>query len=410
MQPGDRIHAMDNLRALAMLAGVVFHAALAYSPLMRPIWPAADAGGSPVVDALAWFLHLFRMPLFFVVAGYFAALLVARRGIAGLFRNRCARVLLPLVVFTPPILASLGWLTEHAALTSAHPSPMLGWLRAWMDEHGHLPASPGWAHLWFLFYLMLFTVLVWVASAFDLARIGDRLARLPVAVLVVACPLLLAAPLALVGTPWPAPEFFVPSLWALVFFGLYFAFGYRLFDRGELLDRLRPCTQFLLAAALAAYAMLFVLMDGFTLRETPMARHATAAVLEAGAGFWMTLVCLLAAKRWLDTRNATLRWLADASYWVYLVHLPMLLAIQYRLLDVPMHWTARFVSSVVVTFMLSMASYQLLVRHTVLGTMLNGATPHARRRREAADADHCRGGRERGEPAPDGMTADDGTR
>ena len=44
MQAGDRIHAMDNLRALAMLAGVVFHAALAYSPLMHMIWPPADAG------------------------------------------------------------------------------------------------------------------------------------------------------------------------------------------------------------------------------------------------------------------------------------------------------------------------------------------------------------------------------
>ena len=42
MQVGDRIHYMDNLRALAMLAGVVFHAAFAYSPLMHPLWPAAD--------------------------------------------------------------------------------------------------------------------------------------------------------------------------------------------------------------------------------------------------------------------------------------------------------------------------------------------------------------------------------
>lgn len=389
MQAGDRVHAMDNLRALAMLAGVVFHAALAYSPLMRPIWPAADAGGSPAVDVLAWFLHLFRMPLFFAIAGYFAALLVARRGMAGLFRNRCARVLLPLLVFTPPILAILGALTEHAALTSAHPSPMLAWLRAWMDEHGHMPTSPGWAHLWFLVYLMLFTVFVWVASASDLGRIGDRLAKWPVAVLVVACPLLLAAPLALVGTPWPAPEFVVPSLWALAFFGLYFAFGYQLFHRGEWLVRLRPFMPFLLVASLAAYATLFVLTDGFTLRETPIAQHATTAVLEAGAGFWMTLWCLLAAKRWLESRNAVLRWLADGSYWIYLAHLPILLAIQYRLLDVPLHWTAKFVASVALTFIVSMTSYQLLVRHTVLGRMLNGPVAGSRRVRapEGADSD-----------------------
>ena len=66
------MHYMDHLRALAMLAGVLFHAALAYSPFdeaasSRP----ADAGRlGRSVDALAWFVHMFRMPLFFVIAGY----------------------------------------------------------------------------------------------------------------------------------------------------------------------------------------------------------------------------------------------------------------------------------------------------------------------------------------------------
>ena len=176
MQAEDRLHYMDHLRALAMLAGVLFHAALAYSPLMHAIWPTADTGRSIVVDGAAWFLHLFRMPLFFVVAGFFAALLVARRGLGGLFRNRCARVLLPLLLFLPLVTASMYGLTQHAAATVRHPSPVLAWLRAYIDQHDTMPFVPGWAHLWFLFYLMLFTVLVWVASALELRRIGDSLA------------------------------------------------------------------------------------------------------------------------------------------------------------------------------------------------------------------------------------------
>lgn len=372
MQAGDRVHSMDNLRALAMLAGVVFHAALAYSPLMHPLWPAADAESSVVVDAVAWFLHMFRMPLFFAVAGYFAALLVARRGMAGLFRNRCARVLLPLALFAPPVLAGMGWLTGHAAATAAHPPPALAWIRAYIDQHGSMPPSPGWAHLWFLFYLMLFTVLVWVASTLDSGRIGRRLAALPASALVAGLPLLLTPALALVGAPWPAPDFFVPSLWALAFFGLYFGFGYQLFLHGERLDRLRPFSPFLLAGAVAAHAALFLSTDGFTARQPSAVQQGLNAWLEACAGAWMTLWCLLAAKRWLDTRNAVMRWLADASYWVYLVHLPVLLAIQYRLLDVPMHWTAKFATSVAATFLLSFVSYQWLVRHTVVGRLLNG--------------------------------------
>lgn len=389
MQTGERFHHMDNLRALAMLAGVVFHAALAYSPLMHPIWPLADAGRSIAIDAGAWFLHLFRMPLFFTVAGFFAALLVARRGMGGLFRNRCARVLLPLLLFLPLVVVGLHWLTANAAAVAAHPSPALAWLRAYMNDHGGaMPFAPSWAHLWFLFYLMLFTVLVWVASALELGRFGDRLATLPAALLPTAAPLLLAPALAWTSIPWPAPESLVPSLWALVFFGTYFALGYQLFGRFALIERLRPLSPWLLIGAVAIYAALFWMTDGLgATRSAPMRRFLYAA-MEAYAGFWMTLWCLLAAKRWLDGQSAVMRWLADASYWVYLVHLPLLFAIQYRLLDVSMHWTLKFAISTLATLALSFASYQLLVRHTLLGRLLNGKTSQTRPLVESANSAH----------------------
>jgi glucan biosynthesis protein C len=378
MQAGDRIHSMDNLRALAMLAGVVYHAALAYSPLMHPFWPTADAGRSVAVDAAAWFLHTFRMPLFFVVAGFFAALLVSRRGMGGLFRNRCARVLLPLLLFLPLVTAGMHWLTANAAATAAHPSPALAWIRTYVDEHGAMPSAPGWVHLWFLFYLMLFTVLVWVASALELRHIGDRIAALHPILLPAAAPLLLAPALACVGVPWPAPQSFIPSLWALAFFGVYFAMGYQAFHCNAMLDRLRPLSPLLLCGAVAVYAALFWLTDGLAATPSGPLRHSLHAVLDACAGFWMTLWCLLAAKRWLAGRNAIMRWLGDASYWVYLVHLPILFAIQYPLLDLPMHWMAKFALSTLSTLVLSFASYQLLVRHTPIGRLLAGSVPKAR--------------------------------
>ena len=372
MQAGERVHHMDNLRALAMLAGVVFHAALAYSPLMHPIWPLADAGRSIAVDAVAWFLHLFRMPLFFVVAGFFAALLVARRGMAGLFRNRAARVLLPLVLFLPLVLISMHWLTMQAVANVAHPSPALVWMRGWIEQHDSLPLLPGWAHLWFLFYLLLFTVLTWVASSLGLRSLGQRIAALPPLALILLFPIPLTLALAGTTAPWPAPEFVLPSLWAMAFFGLYFALGYQLFQRHEILDRMRPWSMLLLVGAVLGYALLFHSTDGFALTRPKTLQHAMHAALEAYAGLWMTLWCLLAGKRWLDKRNATMRWLADASYWTYLVHLPLLFAIQYRLLDVPLHWMAKFAIAVLATFALSFVSYRLVVRHTLMGRLLNG--------------------------------------
>lgn len=381
MQTVDRIHYLDNLRALAMLAGVVFHAALSYSPLMYRIWPTADVGGSTIVDAFAWFLHMFRMPLFFALAGYFAAVLVARRGLAGLFRNRCARVLLPLVVLTPVIPGSMSWLTEHAAETASRPGPALAWIRDYIEQHGAMPFLPSWGHLWFLFYLMLFTLMVWVTSTLGMGRFGNKVATMPAGVIVVAFPLLSAAPLALTGVPWPAPEFFVPALWALVLFGLYFAFGYQLFHDDSLLGQIAPLSPALSGGALAAYVALFFSTNSF-LDVQPSAMHQGAqALLEACVSFWMTLWCLLAAKRWLRSRSATMRWLADGAYWVYIIHLPLLFAVQYWLLDAPWYWPAKFALSLITTLLISFASYQLLVRHTVIGRLLNG---QLRRRKASA--------------------------
>lgn len=380
MQHDDRIHSMDNLRALAMLAGVAFHAALAYSPLAHEVWPTADAGGSAGVDAVAWFIHLFRMPLFFVISGFFAALLVRRCGIAGMLRNRLARVLLPFLVFLPPVYGVLRWTTVEAASSVRNVSPVLAWIRQAMLEHGSLPFAPTVAHLWFLMYLMYFFVLVWVVASFEWKRLQSLSAGLRPWVLVGVAPLLLVPAMASVGAPWPAPEFVLPQLWALVFFGFYFAMGFLLFHRGSLLEQLRPLTPFLLVLGLAAYG---VFLEFLRTRQPGFALHLLQAVLEAYSGLWLTLCCLQAGKSWFNGRSRVMRYLADASYWVYLVHLPLLFAIQYRLLDVAASWQMKFGASVLATSLLALASYQLLVRNTLLGRLLGGRG-HTGRRPQSA--------------------------
>lgn len=371
MNAPGRLPAMDNLRALAMLAGVGFHAALAYSPMMHPLWPAADAGNAPVVDALAWFLHAFRMPVFFLVAGYFSAHLRARHGMAGLFRNRGARVGLPLLVFLPLASLAMHALTLQAAEASANPPPALAWVRGYLQAGGALPWLTGWMHLWFLFYLLVFTLLAWVVATLGFDRMAGRLARLPTAAWVLLPPLALAPALIVPGAPWPAPDGFLPALWAMVYFGAYFALGAGVFRHAELVERLRPAAWYLLAGAVAAHALLSWWRGGAP-------AHGWLVLLEAASGYWMTLWCLLAATRWLDTANAPLRWLADASYWVYLVHLPVLFGLQYRLMDVAMPWPAKWALATGATLLLCLASYQWLVRGTVAGRLLKGRLFKAR--------------------------------
>ena len=372
-----RLHSMDNLRALAMLAGVVFHAALAYSPLAHPVFPTADRQASTLVDAFAWFLHLFRMPLFFVVAGYFTALQVRRAGIGGMLRNRLLRVGLPFVLFLPLVHVALSHSTLNAARTVAHPSPLLALVSRLLRSGGLDGLPPGTGHLWFLYYLMFFCVLVWVARNLGAGRVLPWLAGRPPFWLAIGLPLLLMPALAAVPAPHPAPESLLPQFWAFGYYGPFFVLGVALHGRPGMLDRLRASAPWLALASIALYAILLAgLLDPSSHPGTGNA-PVGIALLEACIGAWMTLACLCASQALLARPNAWLRYLADASYWTYLVHLPVLFAIQYRLMDSEMHWGAKFAVSVLLTMSACLLGYRLLVQPTPLARMLGRRAANA---------------------------------
>ncbi len=364
---GARLHYMDNLRALAMLAGVLFHAALAYSLALHPFWPTADAEHSAWVDVIAWFSHLFRMPLFFVVAGFFTALLVAKRGMGGMLRNRFARVLLPFIIFWPIAYITMGWLITHAVIQCENLSPLLSMIKQWMALPNPPAVPPTLMHLWFLPYLLCFCVLVWVAITLEMTWLTLIFRQLRIGILLTLAPLVLVLPLASVVAPFRAPESFFPQWWALVFFGLYFTFGFQLFQHQEIIDKLKPYAPLTLLFAVITYVIFLMLLE---MKNAQW--HMLVVLCEAYAGFWLTLCSLYYGKKWLNVRNRFLRYIADTSYWVYIVHLPILFAIQYRLLDIEAHWQVKFAISVTSTLLIAFASYHLLVRNTIIGTLLNG--------------------------------------
>lgn len=106
LQPDSRRHDMDALRATAMLLGIALHSALAYITI--PFWPVMDEARSVVFDVLFSAVHGFRMPLFFVISGFFTAMMWRKRGIGSLTWHRFRRIFLPLVIFVVPMWLAMG--------------------------------------------------------------------------------------------------------------------------------------------------------------------------------------------------------------------------------------------------------------------------------------------------------------
>lgn len=370
-----RFHYMDNLRALAMLSGVLFHAALAYSPLMHPFYPVVYRAQSASVDVCIWFVHLFRMPLFFLVAGFFAAMLLRKRGMGGMFVNRLRRIALPLVIFSPLVIAAMSYSTLHAAASVQNPPPMLVMIQQFSQMANAPAPPPGTAHLWFLYYLLFLYVLVWAANSLELGKLGDFVRGLHPIWQLGLLPMLLVPALASVTAPHPAPEGLFPQFWAFGLYGPFFAFGYLLLGHEALIERFRRFAPWLLVASLALYGAFWYLLK----RHVPTAADPSATVLiaavEAYISVWMTCVCLVVGRWLLNRRNRLLRYLSDSSYWVYIIHLPILLVIQYRLMDMELWWGTKFAISVLATFAICLLSYHALVRNTVVGKLLGAQLP-----------------------------------
>jgi peptidoglycan/LPS O-acetylase OafA/YrhL len=106
-----RRHDLDALRAFAMLLGIALHASLSFSTLP---WIVHDTRQSELYSLFMLVVHGFRMPLFFLVSGFFTAMVWRRRGLASLLKQRAVRILIPLLVGLVTIIPMLIWVSAWA--------------------------------------------------------------------------------------------------------------------------------------------------------------------------------------------------------------------------------------------------------------------------------------------------------
>ena len=74
-----------------MSMGIVLHAAWIMTPGESGA-PMTDVSASTVTSYIDAGIHMFRMQLFFLLAGFFACLLVRKRGVGSFLRNRFFRI------------------------------------------------------------------------------------------------------------------------------------------------------------------------------------------------------------------------------------------------------------------------------------------------------------------------------
>jgi peptidoglycan/LPS O-acetylase OafA/YrhL len=380
----ERFHALDAVRGGALVLGVFFHAAMSLMPGPQ-IWVVMDEARSTELSVLFFVLHIFRMTVFFVLAGFFARMLLERRGVGGFIANRATRILVPLVALWPIMIASIIAVAIWAAVRA---------------NGGAMPEGPPpppltvetfpLTHLWFLYVLLFFyagaLVLRGLVSLID--RSGALRARLldPVVRVIAgpAAPVLLAAPIAaaLYFTPswymWfgiPALDTgLVPNATGFMIHGLAFAMGWLINRQPQILEGWGERWGLYVGPAIGA-TLVCLMIAGVAPLLAPATQDLRTLAYAGAYAFaiWAWTVAIIGfAVRHLSGHSPARRYLADASYWIYIVHLPIVMALQAALARYDWPWFAKYPLILAIAFAIMLASYQWFVRYSFVGAILNG--------------------------------------
>ena len=359
-----------------MLMGIVVHASIPYWSDLADIsffWPA-DKSQSGVLWIVFTVIHSWRMPLFFILAGFFAQLFISRNNIWAFLSNRIHRVVFPLVIFgaitsfTLPIIWNYGFKGQFAI------SGFLGF-----------PDSPGFlGHLWFLYYLCIFyLIMLGVQGSLMLLNvkipfitIAGKVIYSPIPILLILLVLTSLFTMHILGQGeskwvWPIN---VPDL---AYHGLFFLFGVGLYRRSEFITSIKTVwifTLYLLLAGLCSIVQITSTIaianpksneEGELLGLVIMTSSSCATVL-----FSLGLIGLF--ERILQHHIRPIRWISDSSYWIYIMHLPVVALTTFYLFRYELAPELKFLISCAVTTAVGLITYRYLIRYTPAGWLLNG--------------------------------------
>jgi glucans biosynthesis protein C len=382
-----RLDYLDATRAFALVLGVVFHASLSFVPFFMG-WAVQDISTSQLAANFLLVSHSFRMALFFLLAGFFSQGMLQRRGLGTFLRSRVVRIGMPFAAgwfLLRPLMIS-GWVIGAASLRGDY--DFGAGIRAGFATLQTLPTDlfTG-THLWFLYYLLLITGLALVLRAVGL-KANRTLPRL--------LPRVDAAAAWLARSAWALPVLVLPtaaalwgmqgwgmdtpdkSLWphwpVIAVYGGSFGLGW-LFARQP--DAITAFGRVTVARVLLAVASTALLLKLSVIQGDPGHPHYQAARLVFSlcyATLMWTLVTLTLEffRKFCSRHRPVIRYLADSSYWMYLIHLPVVVWLQVAVAEVPLHWSLKLTFVSGTTIAIALLTYDLFVRSTFVGQILNG--------------------------------------
>jgi glucans biosynthesis protein C len=334
--PASRIYFLDNLKVFLTALVVFHHAAQPYGP--GGSWPIASDTNTLDTIVLGIFMAVnmsFFMGLFFLISAYFVPPPLERKGAARFMKDRLVRLGVPILVCMFAVFPVMGYLL-----------------------FGQLEIGLG--HLWYLELLLIFSA-VYVAYR-QLKKPSSKAKKaFPSTTAIVAFAVAMALISFVVRIIAPV-NYWVPlglfEPFHLTQYAMLFAAGIIAYREGWI-DAI-PKAAAKLWSRVAILTVILLLFVGAVTDSSEFDGGLTIASLLGS--FWEAFMCvsmciaLLALfKNRFNSQSPSAKALADNSFTVYLIHIPIVIFLQYLLIGIALDPLIKFVIVGTVGVILSFA-------------------------------------------------------
>jgi glucan biosynthesis protein C len=358
----EHLYFMDAARGILMMLGIVLHTSYIYRS--QPVWLIHDPSGGPIFDVIGGVIHIFRMPAFFIISGFFCGLTLSRYGPGEFYRRRLVRIGVPL------LFVGLVLNTAQALLVggkAGDPLSLAYWQQgAWVS------------HLWFLVDLLVYFSLAALLAAWPTARqvlhkAVDPLTRHAHSMVLLTLLWLPLIDIMLLEDAKLLPFLYTPvfglfSMFSLADNGLFFVFGALLCARRDLFESFSAPPRWFLLLLVPAAAGSLVFADSQHILAKALCAYAESVTI------WLACSLVLHIfRRYFSRPSDRFIGLADASYSIYLLHQLLVVALGMVLVNVAAPASIKFTLVVAVTLALTYGAHRLLIiRFRLLHFLLNG--------------------------------------
>ena len=374
-----RYHGLDALRGIAMMLGIVLHAALPYAGSytwenFSSIWPQ-DGDASFAIAVINHFIHSWRMPTFFILSGFFTHLVITKKSWQYWYQNRFIRIVLPLFIFSPLMAATLPSIFLYGFILSAFEKSFFEIFLSWEGYP---------FHLWFLWHLIIFAVVTFcIQMSNKIFHFLCSMLRLNFLITMIRKIKIILGNFFFDGV-YPVPSIILlafVSLWTAgelienpLASGLFFVLGYRLYANEKLLETIHLHWRYYLILGSICFIFLLMLINMRNDFNDEDIRWILYVLTVVSTNIFLSFGIIGFFMNQCSEYNKYLKFIADSSYWVYLVHLPVVTLITFAMFPLNILAEIKFILAITLTSVICLGTYKLCVRSTIMGLLLNGRT------------------------------------